>query len=65
MMLVRASVAVLALSLTGVLVTSSPEPIDATSAPEQAESYTCPMHPEVVEPKPGRCPKCKMKLVPK
>ena len=27
--------------------------------------YTCPMHPEVISDKPGRCPKCGMKLVPK
>ena len=27
--------------------------------------YTCPMHPEVVADKPGRCPKCGMELVPK
>ena len=27
--------------------------------------YTCPMHPEVQQPAPGRCPKCGMKLVPK
>jgi hypothetical protein len=31
----------------------------------QATVYTCPMHPEVVADKPGRCPKCGMKLVPK
>jgi Cu(I)/Ag(I) efflux system membrane fusion protein len=24
--------------------------------------YTCPMHPEVVSDKPGKCPKCKMNL---
>jgi hypothetical protein len=28
-------------------------------------NYTCPMHAEVVSAKPGNCPKCKMKLVPK
>lgn len=27
------------------------------------KNYTCPMHPEVVSDKPGRCPKCGMDLV--
>ena len=27
--------------------------------------YTCPMHPEVVKGKPGKCPKCGMALVAK
>lgn len=27
-------------------------------------AYTCPMHPEIHEAKPGNCPKCGMKLVP-
>ena len=26
--------------------------------------YTCPMHPEVRQPSPGKCPKCGMSLVP-
>jgi hypothetical protein len=26
--------------------------------------YTCPMHPEVRQDRPGKCPKCGMKLVP-
>jgi len=28
-----------------------------------ATKYTCTMHPEVVQSKPGKCPKCGMKLV--
>jgi len=27
--------------------------------------YTCPMHPEVIQDKPGKCPKCGMELVEK
>lgn len=27
------------------------------------ELYTCPMHPEVIQDKPGNCPKCGMNLV--
>jgi Heavy metal binding domain len=27
--------------------------------------YVCPMHPEVHQSNPGRCPKCRMDLVPK
>jgi hypothetical protein len=30
-----------------------------------AATYTCSMHPDVVADKPGTCPKCGMKLVPK
>jgi manganese oxidase len=33
-----------------------------TTTPASAV-YTCPMHPEVTSPQPGRCPKCNMKLV--
>lgn len=30
-----------------------------------AKKYTCPHHPEVVQDKPGKCPKCSMDLVEK
>ena len=30
-----------------------------------ATVYTCSMHPEITSDKPGKCPKCGMKLVPK
>jgi uncharacterized paraquat-inducible protein A len=35
----------------------------STNAP--AVRYTCSMHPEVLQDKPGDCPKCGMKLVEK
>jgi hypothetical protein len=31
---------------------------------KQATKYTCPMHPEVQQECPGKCPKCGMALVP-
>jgi hypothetical protein len=36
----------------------------AAQADQEAKSWTCPMHPEVVQAEPGKCPKCGMKLVP-
>src|SRR2546428_4344391 len=30
----------------------------------QLRTYTCPMHPEVRQPRPGSCPKCGMALEP-
>ena len=38
------------------------EPLDQPET--TASAYTCPMHPEVVRPEPGRCPICGMNLVP-
>jgi hypothetical protein len=36
---------------------------EACATETQAAVYVCPMHPEVTSDKPGRCPKCNMKLV--
>jgi RND family efflux transporter MFP subunit len=37
----------------------------ADASPAAKQIYTCPMHPEVVSDRPGKCPKCGMDLVPK
>jgi hypothetical protein len=40
---------------------STPTRFPATT--QAATLYTCTMHPEVISDKPGKCPKCGMKLV--
>jgi FtsP/CotA-like multicopper oxidase with cupredoxin domain len=39
--------------------------LEGTSSVPTATLWTCPMHPEVVSDKPGKCPKCGMTLVAK
>ena len=36
---------------------------DKHAAAAAMHTYTCPMHPEVISDKPGKCPKCGMELV--
>ncbi len=43
---------------------SLPRGIPATPPPGQGPIYTCPMHPEVRQAGPGKCPKCGMALEP-
>src|SRR4029079_6950023 len=35
-----------------------------SAAPVEQRLYTCGMHPQVIQPKPGNCPICGMKLTP-
>jgi hypothetical protein len=43
-----------------------PAAVATTKSASSAEAdYTCPMHPEVIQKGPGKCPKCKMALVAK
>jgi len=39
------------------------EPPTSTVSNQEDEFYTCPMHPDVIADKPGKCPKCAMTLV--
>jgi hypothetical protein len=48
----------------GFLLTSSGCSRHQDQAAAAKTTYTCPMHPEVVSDKPGKCPKCGMNLVP-
>jgi Heavy metal binding domain len=44
---------------------SQPAASETTPAPAvESKKYTCPMHAEVTDTKPSRCPKCGMTLVP-
>ncbi|OJV17288.1 MAG: copper ABC transporter [Dyadobacter sp. 50-39] len=43
----------------------SKTPKDGHTAHGESEQYTCPMHPQVIQDKPGKCPVCGMDLVAK
>lgn len=45
-------------------VATNPEPSALASAQADSASYTCPMHPHIVQDHPGTCPICGMALVP-
>lgn len=44
-------------------VTSKNKTLTETKVKPQSQKYTCPMHPEIISDKPGKCPKCGMDLV--
>ena len=53
-----------ACSASGPAETGTPAEKSAVQQQSQEETvYTCPMHPEVRQSEPGKCPKCKMDLV--
>jgi transcription initiation factor IIE alpha subunit len=45
--------------------TSKPKTTSSKSDTTAQYVYTCPMHPEIITDKPGKCPKCGMTLVKK
>ena len=51
-----------ATSMYSVAVNAAQKEHSAHSKPARFH-YVCPMHEDVTSKKPGRCPKCKMKLV--
>lgn len=49
----------------GACSTKTAKTAESTNSQTAKEQYTCPMHPEVIQDKPGKCPKCGMDLVKK
>ena len=45
------------------LALNSPAPATSSATTVAGAQYTCPHHPEVVSDQPGKCPKCRMKLM--
>jgi Cu(I)/Ag(I) efflux system membrane fusion protein len=51
--------------LTILAACSNPKPVGDAAMLQSNVKYTCPMHPQILEDKPGSCPICGMKLVKK
>lgn len=62
--LIASSLAVVALAVLAIAASGCKEKSSAQPG-GQAVKYTCSMHSEVVQDKPGNCPKCGMALVEK
>lgn len=61
MMVAMVAVALAAVAMVG----SGCKEKSSAQSGGQAVKYTCSMHPDVVQDKPGNCPKCGMALVEK
>jgi hypothetical protein len=59
------AVTILATGAATTFAESTPSPAPSASANAKPAKYTCPMHPDVAQDKPGKCDKCGMALVPK
>ncbi|MCF6157767.1 MAG: hypothetical protein E3K32_04180 [wastewater metagenome] len=49
---------------SGIPDTEEQPPAELLSPTHLPTTYTCPMHPEIIQSNPGKCPACGMKLVP-
>ncbi|MDP4267407.1 MAG: heavy metal-binding domain-containing protein [Bacteroidota bacterium] len=64
--LILSSIILFSISLVFIACGSSSEKKETIEqTKEQKTEYICPMHPEVISDKPGKCPKCGMELIKK
>ncbi|MFC1453938.1 heavy metal-binding domain-containing protein, partial [Verrucomicrobiota bacterium] len=57
-------IALAAISVAGFLLKQSARDHKSTTEAKSEQLYTCGMHPQVIQNKPGNCPVCGMKLTP-